>query len=129
MPGPPCARRWVRIEAGALPLHRKRAGLKPPFCTGRGLRCVACSLDPAPYTWVMAQVTTVLIPRRAMGSKLKAYLALTKPRIIELLLITTLPTMVVAAKGRSGLVAYGRNALRRSAFCRRRQRRQHVRRP
>ena len=28
-----------------------------------------------------------------------AYLALTKPRIIELLLVTTLPTMVVAAKG------------------------------
>jgi protoheme IX farnesyltransferase len=29
----------------------------------------------------------------------KAYLALTKPRIIELLLVTTLPTMIVAAKG------------------------------
>src|SRR5436305_5798437 len=28
-----------------------------------------------------------------------AYLALTKPRIIELLLVTTLPTMVVAARG------------------------------
>jgi protoheme IX farnesyltransferase len=32
-------------------------------------------------------------------SKPAAYLALTKPRIIELLLVTTLPTMVVAAKG------------------------------
>src|SRR5258708_5290925 len=32
-------------------------------------------------------------------SKAGAYLALTKPRIIELLLVTTLPTMVVAAKG------------------------------
>jgi protoheme IX farnesyltransferase len=30
---------------------------------------------------------------------LKGYLALTKPRIIELLLITTVPTMVVAANG------------------------------
>ena len=29
----------------------------------------------------------------------KAYVALTKPRIIELLLITTVPTMVVAARG------------------------------
>src|SRR6516225_3310252 len=28
-----------------------------------------------------------------------AYVALTKPRIIELLLVTTLPTMVVAARG------------------------------
>jgi heme o synthase len=34
---------------------------------------------------------------KAPRSKAGAYLALTKPRIIELLLITTLPTMVVAA--------------------------------
>src|SRR5688572_32312542 len=32
-------------------------------------------------------------------SCLRAYVALTKPRIIELLLVTTLPTMVVAEKG------------------------------
>ena len=31
--------------------------------------------------------------------KLKAYLALTKPRVIELLLITTVPAMVLAANG------------------------------
>jgi protoheme IX farnesyltransferase len=39
-------------------------------------------------------------------ARLKAYIALTKPRIIELLLITTVPTMVVAARGlpRLGLV-------------------------
>jgi len=39
-------------------------------------------------------------------ARLKAYVALTKPRIIELLLITTVPTMVVAARGlpRLGLV-------------------------
>jgi len=35
--------------------------------------------------------------------RLKAYVALTKPRIIELLLITTLPTMVLAAHGWPGL--------------------------
>lgn len=34
---------------------------------------------------------------------LKGYVALTKPRIIELLLVTTLPTMVVADKGVPGL--------------------------
>ena len=33
---------------------------------------------------------------------LKGYLALTKPRIIELLLVTTIPTMVVAANGIPG---------------------------
>jgi protoheme IX farnesyltransferase len=36
-------------------------------------------------------------------ARLKAYVALTKPRIIELLLITTVPTMVVAARGLPGL--------------------------
>ena len=34
-----------------------------------------------------------------LGVKFKAYLALTKPRVIELLLITTLPTMVLAQGG------------------------------
>src|ERR1700677_4456366 len=34
-----------------------------------------------------------------LASKARAYLALTKPRIIELLLVTTLPTMFVARKG------------------------------
>jgi protoheme IX farnesyltransferase len=37
-------------------------------------------------------------PRRA-GQLLRAYLALTKPRIIELLLVTTVPTMMLAARG------------------------------
>ena len=32
-------------------------------------------------------------------STVGAYVALTKPRIIELLLVTTLPTMVVAQRG------------------------------
>ncbi|HEX9259409.1 MAG TPA: hypothetical protein VF855_07715, partial [Acidimicrobiales bacterium] len=38
---------------------------------------------------------------RAKGpsTKLGGYIALTKPRIIELLLITTLPTMVLAEQG------------------------------
>lgn len=36
---------------------------------------------------------------RALGSQIKAYIALTKPRIIELLLITTVPTMFLAAGG------------------------------
>ena len=36
---------------------------------------------------------------RTVGSTLRAYVALTKPRIIELLLITTVPTMFLAAGG------------------------------
>jgi heme o synthase len=49
-------------------------------------------------------VTAVSVPvavRRAAGQT-GAYLALTKPRIIELLLVTTVPTMVVAARGLPG---------------------------
>ncbi len=38
-------------------------------------------------------------PRRSLRGTLRAYLALTKPRIIELLLITTLPVMFLAARG------------------------------
>jgi heme o synthase len=38
-------------------------------------------------------------PTPRTAGRLGAYLALTKPRIIELLLVTTLPTMVVAARG------------------------------
>ena len=42
----------------------------------------------------------VALPRpRSLGSRVGAYIALTKPRIIELLLITTLPTMIVAQRG------------------------------
>ncbi|CEA08069.1 Protoheme IX farnesyltransferase [Arthrobacter saudimassiliensis] len=33
------------------------------------------------------------------GRKLRAYVALTKPRVIELLLVTTLPTMIFAQRG------------------------------
>ncbi|MDP9270449.1 MAG: heme o synthase [Chloroflexota bacterium] len=36
---------------------------------------------------------------RSTAQVLRAYLALTKPRIIELLLVTTLPTMVLAQRG------------------------------
>jgi len=36
---------------------------------------------------------------RTLRSRVGAYVALTKPRIIELLLVTTVPTMIVAAQG------------------------------
>lgn len=37
--------------------------------------------------------------RRPVGALVRAYVALTKPRVIELLLITTLPVMFLAARG------------------------------
>ncbi len=41
-------------------------------------------------------------PRARTHSRVGAYVALTKPRIIELLLVTTLPAMVLAARGLPG---------------------------
>jgi protoheme IX farnesyltransferase len=38
-------------------------------------------------------------PRRSLGRTVRAYVALTKPRIIETLLVTTVPTMFLAAQG------------------------------
>ncbi|HEV7756822.1 MAG TPA: heme o synthase [Mycobacteriales bacterium] len=38
-------------------------------------------------------------PRRTAGAAIRAYVALTKPRIIELLLVTTVPAMFLAARG------------------------------
>lgn len=44
-------------------------------------------------------VAPALHPTVSIGTKVGAYVALTKPRIIELLLVTTVPTMVVAEQG------------------------------
>jgi protoheme IX farnesyltransferase len=47
----------------------------------------------------MALPTVALSRRTTFVTRIGAYVALTKPRIIELLLITTLPTMIVAQRG------------------------------
>ena len=47
-------------------------------------------------------MTTTALQRSAIDV-IKGYIALTKPRIIELLLVTTIPTMVVAANGIPGI--------------------------
>jgi heme o synthase len=40
-----------------------------------------------------------VLDRPAVGARIRGYVALTKPRIIELLLVTTVPTMVLAERG------------------------------
>jgi len=47
----------------------------------------------------MALSAVAPIRNLSLSSRVGAYVALTKPRIIELLLITTLPTMIVAERG------------------------------
>jgi len=46
-----------------------------------------------------SMVTEAAATRTSLRRTAVAYVALTKPRIIELLLVTTVPTMIVAAKG------------------------------
>ncbi|HYI61990.1 MAG TPA: heme o synthase [Acidimicrobiales bacterium] len=58
---------------------------------GRG----AIAAPPVEAVDALDGAATVAPPR----SRLAAYVALTKPRIIELLLVTTVPTQVVAARG------------------------------
>ncbi len=50
----------------------------------------------------MLPMTISATSQRSTADVVKGYVALTKPRIIELLLVTTVPTMVVAANGIPG---------------------------
>src|SRR5271166_2583297 len=96
---PPCAQWLARNGAVAPPLDRTLARSASPFDAQlRGGAWLVRSPHHS-YTPGMAQLTTALVPRRSFSFKLKSYVALTKPRIIELLLVTTLPTMIVAADG------------------------------
>jgi protoheme IX farnesyltransferase len=51
------------------------------------------------------KIVRITDPRAVVttGDRFRAYAALTKPRIIELLLVTTVPAMIVAAEGWPGL--------------------------
>ena len=77
----------------------------------------------------MSSQAPALQGQRAGWSTVGAYVALTKPRIIELLLVTTLPTMVVAKRGPAVGLADGGHPGRRGAGRRRGQRHQHGGRP
>jgi protoheme IX farnesyltransferase len=56
------------------------------------------SVAAAPSPVVPAPIA-VPVSRNSRAARIKAYVALTKPRIIELLLVTTLPSMILAADG------------------------------
>jgi heme o synthase len=57
------------------------------------------SVATAPNTVPITVSPRPIARRIPRTSRLKAYVALTKPRIIELLLVTTLPSMILAAGG------------------------------
>jgi protoheme IX farnesyltransferase len=63
------------------------------------------AVDPTPVAPTSRTPALLAVPRGGDGRmaagrhKVRGYVALTKPRIIELLLVTTVPTMVLAADG------------------------------
>ncbi|MCX5045172.1 heme o synthase [Aldersonia sp. NBC_00410] len=67
-----------------------RMGTRP---RGHGL------VSPAPASGSPAETNQPLVVRRML-----AYLALTKPRVIELLLVATIPSMLLAARGSVDIV-------------------------
>ena len=62
-------------------------------------RAAARPSGPGTPEGAATQVEAGAARRRDLAGVLRAYLSLTKPRIVELLLVTTLPTMVLAAGG------------------------------
>ena len=67
--------------------------------------------------------------RRSIGLTIRSYVALTKPRIIELLLVTTVPTMFLAARGCPSLWLVAATLRRRHPGGGQRQRAQLLPRP
>src|SRR4051812_11516302 len=67
----------------------------------RDERCRMSALDsPArPVSPAAVAAAQRVALRRRPLAVFRAYLTLTKPRIVELLLVTTLPTMLLAARG------------------------------
>ena len=82
--------------------------------------------SPAPGVCAASELARPSRSRSRPGSadarRVRAYFLLTKPRVIELLLVTTVPAMVLAADELPSLAADRRGARRRRA---RRRRREH----
>jgi protoheme IX farnesyltransferase len=66
---------------------------------GRWLSVSMITERPAAGRPPAASASPRAAARRDLGAVLRAYVSLTKPRIVELLLITTIPAMMVAAHG------------------------------
>src|SRR5262245_5564758 len=62
----------------------------------RALETVPTAAAPAPVPTAPVP-TAPVVPRRSVAATVRAYVALTKPRIVELLLVTTVPAMILAA--------------------------------
>ena len=73
----------------------------------RLLPSVAVAALPDDLAPAVAPVVPPIAARRGVLKTLRVYFVLTKPRVIELLLVTTVPAMVLAAGGLPGLGLIG----------------------
>ena len=95
----------VQLALGAANVWSRLSALfvVPHLAVGAALWATSVLLYLAVRRLPVAETaagTHLLEPRASStGDSLRAYVALTKPRIIELLLVTTIPTMVLAQHG------------------------------
>ena len=96
---------WLLSEGIKLDANSpSRSGVYQPACPSRPAAPNVAQVVSNAST-ISARSTSVRSEASTLA-RIGAFVALTKPRIIELLLVTTVPTMVVAARGwpSSGLV-------------------------
>ena len=85
---------------GGGPLATPPAAAGPATPAGPATLGAQATIEPGGPTDPAVPVPTA---RRPLSATLRAYVALTKPRIIELLLITTIPAMVLATRDLPGV--------------------------
>ena len=94
----------VQLALGAANIWSRLSALfvVPHLAVGAALWATIVLLDlrvrRAPVPQPEGAPRPVVARASSIGDSLRAYLALTKPRIIELLLVTTIPTMVLAQR-------------------------------
>ena len=70
---------------------------------GQGAGSDSGSGEPRPIGATVSSSVAITTPPSSTRATIKAYVALTKPRIIELLLVTTVPAMVLATREVPGI--------------------------
>ena len=100
---------WTRLAEWAVIAHV--LGASGLWAITVALALLAYRLTPPPPGgWTGPEAGAAVVPgappaeappptRGLAGARIRAYFMLTKPRVVELLLITTVPAMVVAARG------------------------------
>src|SRR5690606_3920456 len=62
-------------------------------------QAIAGAMDNMTTAEAGASIESSRRPRQSVGRTIRAYVALTKPRVLELLLVTTVPVMILAQGG------------------------------